>query len=628
MTTVQNNDIQSINAALLRAVKNSENVNVNNIQNVTQVNKTTEVVKLSDGTSLDIVSLRRSITALTSANEALLNKLNKQDSELKILKDQIQNIGFTTDNQGKTLVFSNYLGIDEESEVPVIIAQYSSNGLAWHDEFISGKDIYIRFSYDAGDSWTDPIKIVGEDGSAYAYYGLVSSSIDMPADLEGNFFLCGENYTGPAEFLVNGLQLLVNDKVLVVNKTYLKGFIYMYNGTSWEAVTDKNNYRYVIAMNDLISIGEPVSPGLLQQFQSSIAVYTPRYLGGFAVAPVTHNNGDTFCFIGTTTDQFTKGMCYKWSDSSGWSLLSQTAPENAEVYMKALNDILANTSDTGTFAAIFAQHITANSAFIKNLASQIITLQSNGIIQSQEYTQHTTGLQIKADGTADFSGDTYIGGNTTINGTTDIGGTVNIGGNTTINGTTDIGGTVNIGGDATISGNIISQDFNAANHKGFKLPSKEDRTGISAYLKAIKTMQILPWDNEIYIEKAKFLNCYRIGLSGTLLYLNKVNDIATVFNSLKSKLQIVPGPNSLIQSFGLYDCLGVIKLITAYYPETKIIEFDPLYASFSINDTETEITMNIYLADASLHSLLITNSSIKYDDITALRLDSFSLRVL
>ena len=610
MTTVQNNDIQSINAALLRAVKNSENVNVNNIQNVTQVNKTTEVVKLSDGTSLDIVALRRSITALTSANEALLNKLNKQDSELKILKDQIQNIGFTTDNQGKTLVFSNYLGIDEESEVPVIIAQYSSNGLAWHDDFISGQDIYIRFSYDAGDSWTDPIKIVGEDGSAYAYYGLVSSSIDMPADLEGNFFLCGENYTAPAKFLVNGLQLLVNDKVLVVNKTYLKGFIYMYNGNSWEAVTDKNNYRYVIAMNDLISIGEPVSPGLLQQFQSSIAVYTPRYLGGFAVAPVTHNNGDTFCFIGTTTDQFTKGMCYKWSDSSGWSLLSQTAPENAEVYMKALNDILANTSDTGTFAAMFAQHITANSAFIKNLASQIITLQSNGIIQSQEYTQHTTGLQIKADGTADFSGNTYIGGNTIINGTTDI------------------GGTVNIGGDATISGNIISQDFNAANRKGFKLPSKEDSSGISAYLKAIKTMQILPWDNEIYIEKVKFLNCYRIGLSGTLLYLNKVTDIAKVFDSLKSKLQIVPGANSLIQSLGLYDCLGVIKLLISSYPEERIVEFDPLYASFSINDTETEITMNIFLADASLHSLLITKSSIKYDDKKALSLDSFTLRVL
>ena len=611
MTTVQNNDIQSINAALLRAVKNSENVNVNNIQNVTQVNKTTEVVKLSDGTSLDIVSLRRSITALTSANEALLNKLNKQDSELKILKEQIQNIGFTTDNQGKTLVFSNYLGIDEESEVPVIIAQYSSNGLTWHDKFISGQDIYIRFSYDAGDSWTDPIKIVGEDGSAYAYYGLVSSSIDMPADLEGNFFLCGENYTAPAKFLVNDLQLLVNDKILVVNKTYLKGFIYMYNGNSWEAVTDKNNYRYVIAMNDLISIGEPVSPGLLQQFQSSIAVYTPRYLGGFAVAPVTHNNGDTFCFIGTTTDQFTKGMCYKWSDSSGWSLLSQTAPENAEVYMKALNDILANTSDTGTFAAIFAQHITANSAFIKNLASQIITLQSNGIIQSQEYTQHTTGLQIKADGTADFSGDTYIGGNTTINGTTDI------------------GGTVNIGGDATISGNIISQDFNTANHKGFKLPSKEDSSGISAYLKAIKTMQILPWDNEIYIEKAKFLNCYRIGISGTLLHLNKVTNIATVFNSIKSKLQIVPGANALIQSFGLYDCLGTIRLnILQNHNQIKIVEFNPLYASFSINDTETEITMNMFLEDASLHSLLITNSSIKYDDITALRLDSFSLRVL
>lgn len=418
MTTIQNNDIQSINAALLRAVKNSENVNVNNIQNVTQVNKTTEVVKLSDGTSLDIGSLRRSITALTSANEALLNKLNKQDSELKTLKDQIQNIGFTTDNQGKTLVFSNYLGIDEESEVPVIIAQYSSNGLAWHNEFISGQDIYIRFSYDAGDSWTDPIKIVGEDGSAYAYYGLVSSSVDMPADLEGNFFLCGENYTGPAEFLVNGLQLLVNDKVLVVNKTYLKGFIYMYNGNSWEAVTDKNNYRYVIAMNDLISIGEPVSPGLLQQFQSSIAVYTPRYLGGFAVAPVTHNNGDTFCFTGTTTGQFTKGMCYKWSDSSGWSLLSMTAPENAEVYMKALNDILANTSEVGTFAALFAQHITANSAFIKNLAAQIITLQSGGTIESTNFSTSDTGFQIKANGDAvfnkgNFNGITATGGSFT-----------------------------------------------------------------------------------------------------------------------------------------------------------------------------------------------------------------------
>lgn len=404
--TVKDNSVQSINSALLRASKGGSGTTVKNVQNVTNVNQTTEIVKLADGTTLDIKGLRRT-------NSLLTGQIAELERQLKLLKSQVENIRLSSKDSGKTLVFSNYLDVDSETTVPVVVAQYSANGLDWHDTFVEGQDIYIRFSYDAGGEWTDPIKIVGEDGSSYAYYGLVYNYDNMPSDSTGNFFLCGQDFNGYGRLLINDSQLILNNNyILSVTRKFQKGYIYVYDGFIWQRLDDKNNFRYVIAMNDLIEIDEPLSPGLIEQFQSSIVVYTPKYLGGFAAAPITAHNGDTFCYTGTTTANYTKGMCYKWADGTGWSLLSTTDPENAQAYMSALNDILQNTSENGTFAAVFAQHICSNSAFIKNVASQVITLQSNGLIESNNYSA-TTGFQIKANGDAVFRQGTFDNINST-----------------------------------------------------------------------------------------------------------------------------------------------------------------------------------------------------------------------
>lgn len=48
---------------------------------------------------------------------------------------------------------------------PAVKAQYSTDSTSWHDIFQNG-DKWARFSYDDGATWTDPIRIAGEQGEA------------------------------------------------------------------------------------------------------------------------------------------------------------------------------------------------------------------------------------------------------------------------------------------------------------------------------------------------------------------------------------------------------------------------------------------------------------------------------
>lgn len=104
----------------------------------------------------------------------------------------------------------------------------------------------------------------GQQGaSAFNYLGVFNNYNELPASNNGDFFLCGNTFTVTEELAVNGDPLEVNGDNLGVKKLYEKGVIYYSNSRgNWLKVENKNNYRYIVAANDLELLGEAISPAL------------------------------------------------------------------------------------------------------------------------------------------------------------------------------------------------------------------------------------------------------------------------------------------------------------------------------------------------------------------------------
>lgn len=122
-----------------------------------------------------------------------------------------------------------------------------------------------------------PVQIVegikgerGEAGaSSFTYLGTISHLEDIPESTNGDFFLCGQDFSQMETFGTDKGELFVKvdgalDNLGVMRK-FLKGIIYFSqpNGT-WKAVFNKNDYRYTVAQNDLINLTGDASPALFE----------------------------------------------------------------------------------------------------------------------------------------------------------------------------------------------------------------------------------------------------------------------------------------------------------------------------------------------------------------------------
>lgn len=307
---------------------------------------------------------------------------------------------------------------------PKVLALYSRDAKTnWHEVFSSFQDRFMKLSYDQGESWTDPMKIIGEDGS-YAYCGIVENNEALPDAKEGNYFLAGADFTVNSIIVVNGKALLVNGSYLTAPRFIEKGWIYALESGSWQKIEDRNDFRYVISINDLIETGAQVSPGI----QATVRNNQPMYLGIFNHDP-EGLPGDWFTYNGPDIPaedpkyERKTSYVYKYTQNEdgtySWTVLNPTNSDNYSYYMQALPDVLtAKQADltNGYFATVFANALVANTAFIKKLSSQIITLQegesSSGILKSSNYDDQnpTKGFKIDTEGNAFFMGDTVIAG--------------------------------------------------------------------------------------------------------------------------------------------------------------------------------------------------------------------------
>ena len=228
-----------------------------------------------------------------------------------------------------------------------------------------------------------------------------------------------------------------------------EGYIYACTENGWERIEDRNDYRYIIAFNDLYAYGFDLPTNYKTYVEStarySVATYTPTYKGALDHIPAEFHEGDWFCWSGETTADWKYGAIYKFkttSDGGIWVELELDDGENQKEIMSALKDILALNAagaNDNYYANLFAKVLVSNKAFIDSLAASMITMYKDssgkgGLIKSQNYNGTvdsngkitnfgTLGWAIDHDGTADFANMNATGG--TFNDITATGGNFN-----------------------------------------------------------------------------------------------------------------------------------------------------------------------------------------------------------
>ena len=260
------------------------------------------------------------------------------------------------------------------------------------------------------------------------YKGALST---LPLAEQDAFFLASDNFIVSQELWVNGQQLQVNDgnglDALAISRLFRKGYIYYCQDGAWFEQSDKTNYMYVAAFADVLNItGE-----LPQIFQDAIddlqqqidANRVPKYRGPSATNPADPVEDDFFVYSGTTTVTRRNSDIYQYKNGE-WVRLDPLQSQNSPYYMQALDDILQlNNADNGYFAALFAQALFANNAFLYALSTKILTLRTGGYIQSENWDSETDGFRLDYEGNVDANGNTHLGGTCRIDGDTTIGGT-------------------------------------------------------------------------------------------------------------------------------------------------------------------------------------------------------------
>ena len=479
---------------------------------------------LGDVKGGSIKQIRRSIDLIQQQTE-IINRTQERyweelssDSMITPLEKQQLLKEIKSIQQSYTAIYAQALSIGQESSeyVQDYIATYNDlysylySTLHLFDDMTAVTDIENRqtfntkfFNYYYSESFVlvalskglldsvsirvlDSLLDEGEEGDVGIYHGALYQYVNgawknvstgnykgalstLPLAEQDAFFLASDNFIVSQELWVNGQQLQVNDgnglDALAISRLFRKGYIYYCQDGVWFEQTDKTNYMYVAAFADVLNItGE-----LPQIFQDAIDDLqqqidnnrVPKYRGPSATNPADPVEDDYFVYSGTTTVTRRNSDIYQYQ-SGEWVRLDPLQSQNSPYYMQALDDILQlNNADNGYFAALFAQALFANNAFLYALSTKLITLRGpDGYIQSDNYdpeSPESVGFRVSHNGNADFNGDTHIAGKVAIGvplrGNSDFSSyDVVIGGNTKISGKLD-------GASGTFNGMIIAKGF-------------------------------------------------------------------------------------------------------------------------------------------------------------------------
>lgn len=217
-----------------------------------------------------------------------------------------------------------------------------------------------------------------------------------------------------------------NGEIIYINNGYEAGYIYYWSeNNEFVKVEDKNNWRYIIALNDMIDCGFDISPELMaflrrtiidevDQVKEEMATFIPSYLGKRTSVPENPNDGDWFTWATTSTSRFTKGHVYYYEKATvRWMELDTTRDDgkSQSMVMEALTDILTvNPTEVGYFSTIFAAAFYGNFAVLNKLSATQIELEPTGYIKSKGHVAGRVGWIINGDGKAEFASVRIVSG--------------------------------------------------------------------------------------------------------------------------------------------------------------------------------------------------------------------------
>lgn len=236
-------------------------------------------------------------------------------------------------------------------------------------------------------------------------------------------------------------------KVLAAIRNLPAGTIYLKTSAGWIPVTNVNDWRYMVAMNDLLKYGYAIPEYVDEHIKSNsgkdyhgaiLALEEPEiptkgyrwadldngksyYYNGLQWEISNFKNKDYFCWGGAHNTEYKalslkRGYIYKLDNGEWRELIPEVASEvggvsrlnNQEEFMAALTDILKlNASGPGYFTTVFASAFFGNNASIESLQTKTIELSEEGLIKSKDFISGAdTGFIQRADGSFELQGGT------------------------------------------------------------------------------------------------------------------------------------------------------------------------------------------------------------------------------
>lgn len=184
------------------------------------------------------------------------------------------------ENIGISAVDVEYAQSDNAGIPPV--TGWNTNPPAYTEGMYIWSRTVTTFS-DGSQSTSNPAVITGpkgESGDSVQYLGCLNQ-LPVTAVGNGQFFLSGSNFTGIyALSLIGGSKLkLLDGSYLSFSKTYVRGVVYVFRNGYWSPVEDRNDYRYILATNDLKNLNLPLSTNLqltLDEVEDSANQYSEQ----------------------------------------------------------------------------------------------------------------------------------------------------------------------------------------------------------------------------------------------------------------------------------------------------------------------------------------------------------------
>ena len=275
------------------------------------------------------------------------------------------------------------------------------------------------YAYNLKDHEWVSIQVASKMGE---YKGVITES---PPQVINQYFL-----VGPQGIISDYLEFILedgthvewvdeNENLIYINVGFEPGFIYYWSeDNEFVKVENKNNWRYVVAINDMIESGYDISPVfkryILGQLSDEISKEViedtleriPTYLGAKTILPTADEcvDGDWITWAAASSETLIKGHVYVFQGYSlQWVELDPHTEDGIarDKMMRSLSDILKlNAVNDGYFNTVFCDAFFANTATIDNLRTSKIELTGDGYIRSDGYIHNVKGFNLPADGRA------------------------------------------------------------------------------------------------------------------------------------------------------------------------------------------------------------------------------------